>query len=74
MRWLNSTPGVLAALISAAPKKLVYPQMPLKGQRSIPLPDLTGEQAARLAGAFDVAVARRELAAEPAITGRRYGE
>jgi len=106
--WLNSTPGVLATLISATPKKLVYPQMSLEGQRSIPVPDLTGEQAARLAGVFDdqqdavqerltsvdgprrvldeaaaevlgmdaeeVAIARRELAAEPAITGRRYGE
>ena len=106
--WLNSTPGVLATLISATPKKLVYPQMSLKGQRSIPVPDFTESQAARLAGVFDeqrdavqerltsvdgprrildeaaaealgmdaeeVAVARRELASEPAITARRYGE
>ena len=106
--WLNSTPGVLATLISATPKKLVYPQMSLGGQRNIPVPDLTESQILRLAGVFDgqrdavqerltsvdgprrildeavsevlglggeeVATARRELAAEPAVTARRYGE
>lgn len=106
--WLNSTPGVLAQIMVSTPKVLSRPEMSLEGQRSIPVPDLTGEQAARLAAVFDdqrdavqerltsvdgprrildeavalvlgmdtdeVAVARRELAAEPAITARRYGE
>ena len=106
--WLNSTPGVLATLISATPKKLVYPQMSLEGQRNIPVPDLTEGQTLRLAEVFDrcrddvqerltsvdgprrildeavsevlgldeeeVSTARRELAAEPAVTARRYGE
>ena len=51
--WLNSTPGVLAQIMVSTPRLLSRPNMPLGGQKSIPVPDLDGGQAARLAEVFD---------------------
>ena len=105
--WLNSTPGVLAQIVNSNPRVLSRPNMPLDGQRRIPVPFLPEGELQHLAFVFDqqkndvqdrlrvadshprkvldnaVAsvlgvtstvfdVARRELAREPAITGKRY--
>ncbi len=51
--WLNSTPGVLAQIMVSTPRLLSRPNMSLEGQRRIPVPDLEGGQAARLAEVFD---------------------
>ena len=51
--YLNSTVGVLAQIWTSSPKVLERPVMPLEGTRNIPIPDLTGSQAARLARVFE---------------------
>lgn len=51
--YFNSTVGMLAALYSVNPKKMVYPNIPLEGMRNIPVPDLTDDQRAALASVYD---------------------
>ncbi|MDE0238399.1 MAG: hypothetical protein OXN95_14340, partial [bacterium] len=52
--YLNSTLGIVSAVASAAPNVLSRVNLSLDAIRSIPVPELTDQQARTLADAFDV--------------------
>ncbi|HCB34210.1 MAG TPA: hypothetical protein DEP69_03335 [Acidimicrobiaceae bacterium] len=51
--WLNSTLGTLGMYGNRTLKKLPYPRFSLDDLRSMPVPDLTDAQAAKLAATYD---------------------
>lgn len=51
--WLNSSLGLLGLYGNRTLKVLAYPRFSMEDMRSLPVPDLTDEQASGLATAFD---------------------
>lgn len=51
--YLNSTVGILAAFYSVNPRKIVYPNISLKGMRHLPVPDFTETQQVALAEVYN---------------------